>query len=62
MFYTRPDIYYVVAMVSCLQSNPGPDHSFIVKNILKYFRRIRNYMLVFSGTDLKIIGYTNSDF
>ena len=43
-------------------SNPGPDNWTAVKNILKYLRRTRNYILVFSGIDLKMIGYTDSDF
>ena len=62
MLCTRPDICYAVGMVSRFQSNPGPDHWTAVKNILKYLRRTRNYMLVFSGIDLKMIGYTDSDF
>ena len=62
MLCTRPDICYAVGMVSRFQSNPGPDHWTAVKNILKYLRRTRNYMLVFSGTDLKMLGYTDSDF
>ena len=62
MLCTRPDICYAVGMVSRFQSNPGPDHWTAVKNILKYLRRTRNYMLVFSSIDLKIIGYTDSDF
>ena len=52
MLYTRPDICYTVGMVSRFQSNPGPDHWTAVKNILKYLRTTRNYMLVFSGCDL----------
>ena len=62
MLCTRPDICYAVGMVSRFQSNPGPDHWTAVKNILKYLRRTRNYMLVFSGIDLKMTGYTDSDF
>ena len=62
MLCTRPDICYAVGMVSRFQSNPGPDHWTAVKNILKYLRRTRNYMLVFSGIDLKMIGYTDYDF
>ena len=62
MLCTRPDICYAVGMVSRFQSNPGPDHWTAVKNILKYLRRTRNYMLVFSGIDLKMIGYTDSYF
>ena len=59
---TRPDICYTVGIVTHFQSNTRPDHWIAVKNILKYLRRTRNYMLVFSGIDLKIIGYTDSDF
>ena len=33
-----------------------------MKHILKYLRRTRDYMPVYSGDDLKILGYTNSDF
>ena len=34
----------------------------MVKNILKYLRRIMDYMLVYSGEDLMPLRYTNSDF
>ena len=36
MLSTRPDICYVVGMVSRYQSNPGPKHWQAVKHILKY--------------------------
>ena len=49
---TRPDISYAVGIVSRYQSNPGLDHWIVVKHILKYLRRTRNYMLVYSGGDL----------
>ncbi|XP_075507604.1 secreted RxLR effector protein 161-like [Primulina tabacum] len=62
MMCTRPDICYAVGIVSRFQSNPGMDHWIAVKNILKYLRRTRNYMLVYSGRDLKINGYTDFDF
>ncbi len=62
MLCTRPDICYAVGVVSRFQSNPGPEHWNAVKHILKYLRRTRNNMLVFSGTDLKMTGYTDSDF
>ena len=62
MLCTRPDICYAVGVVSRFQSNPGPEHWTAVKSILKYLRRTRNYMLVFSGSDLKMTGYTDSDF
>ena len=59
---TRPDIYYVVEVVSRFQSNPGPKHWIAVKHILKYSRRTRDYILVYSGEDLKVLGYTDSNF
>ena len=62
MLCTRPDICYVVGVVSRFQSNPGLNHWIAVKHILKYLRRTRDYMLVYSGDDLKIQGYTDSDF
>jgi len=62
MLCTRPDICYAVGVVSRFQSNPGPEHWVAVKHILKYLRRTRNYMLVYSGTDLNMTGYTDSDF
>ena len=48
--------------MSRCQSNPGPDHWIAMKHILKYLRRTRDYMLVYLGENLKIHGYTDSDF
>ncbi|KAL5555280.1 hypothetical protein UlMin_037516 [Ulmus minor] len=62
MLCTRPDICYSVGIVSRYQSNPGLKHWESVKHILKYLRRTRNYMLVYSGSDLMPVGYTDSDF
>ena len=62
MLCTRPDICYAVRIVSRCQSNPGIGHWVAVKYILKYLRRTRDYMLVYSGGDLNPIRYTNSDF
>ena len=45
MLCTRPDIYYSVGMVSWYQSNLGPKHWEAIKHILKYIRRMRDYML-----------------
>ncbi|KAA0063702.1 gag/pol protein [Cucumis melo var. makuwa] len=62
MLCTRPDICYSVGMVSSYQSNPGCDHWTAVKNILKYLRRTKDYMLVYGSKDLILTGYTDSDF
>ena len=34
----------------------------MVKHILKYLRRMRDYMLVYQDESLELVGYTNSDF
>ena len=62
MLCTRPDICYVVGIVSRYQSNPRPNHWVAVKHILKYLKRTRDYMLVYSGKDLTPLGYTDSNF
>ncbi|WBP92221.1 reverse transcriptase domain-containing protein [Kitasatospora cathayae] len=62
MLCTRPDICYAVGIVSRYQSNPGYEHWVAVKNILKYLRRTREYVLVYGNEDLILKGYTDSDF
>ncbi|KAL4035990.1 hypothetical protein IC575_004704 [Cucumis melo] len=62
MLCTRPDICYAVGIVSRYQSNPGLAHWTVVKTILKYLRRTRDYMLVYGYKDLILTRYTDSDF
>ena len=62
MLCTRPDICYLVGMVSRYQSNLGLKHWQAVKYILKYLWRTRDYMLVYRSEDLIPIGYIDSDF
>ena len=47
MLCTRPDICFAVGMVSKYQSNPGQEHWTMVKHIIKYLKRTRDYMLVY---------------
>ena len=46
MLYTRPNIYFAVDMVSKYQWNQRSLNLVRVKHILKYLRRMRDYMLV----------------
>ncbi|XP_031393484.1 secreted RxLR effector protein 161-like [Punica granatum] len=62
MLCTRPDIAYAVSMTSRYQSNPGLDHWTAVKNILKYLRRTKDMVLVYGGGELRLDGFTDSDF
>ena len=49
MLCIRPDICFVVGMISKYQSEPGEEHWIAVKHILKYLRRTRDYMLVYQS-------------
>ena len=51
-----------MGVVSRFQSNLNPEHWIAVKHILKYLRKTRDYMLVYSSENLNILGYTDSDF
>ncbi|PKI68093.1 hypothetical protein CRG98_011689 [Punica granatum] len=44
------------------QSNPGLDHWTAVKNILKYLKRTKDMVLVYGGGELRLDGFTDSDF
>ena len=52
MLCTRSNIFFVVGMVSRYQSNLGPDHQIVVKHILKYLRRTRDYVLVLQSVEI----------
>ena len=41
MLCTRPDVCLAISLEGRYQSNPGVDHWTMVKNILKYLKRIR---------------------
>ncbi|GFS36335.1 hypothetical protein Acr_00g0045430 [Actinidia rufa] len=62
MLCTRLDICYVVDMVSRYQSNLGSEHWIVVKHILKYLRKTKDYVLIYGSEDLTPIGYSYSDF
>ena len=56
MLCTRPDIYFIVGMVSKYQSDPGEEHWIAIKHIFKYLRRMRDYILVYQDESLVPIG------
>ncbi|XP_070002703.1 secreted RxLR effector protein 161-like [Nicotiana sylvestris] len=62
MMCTRPDICYVVGLVSRYQSNPGRDHWKAVKRIFRYLKGTADYSLCYSGNDLYLRGYTDADW
>ena len=60
MLCIRPDICYAVGVVSLYQSEPREEHWIVVKHILKYLRKTRDYMLVYISGSLETVGYTDS--
>ena len=62
MLCTRPDVAHAVSVSSRYQSNPGEEHWTAVKNIFKYLRRTKDLFLTYGESELKIEGFTDSDF
>ena len=62
MLCTRTDIYYAMGIVSRYQSNLRPNHWVVVKHILKYLKRTKDYMIVYSDEGLMPFWYMNSNF
>ncbi|KAL0413194.1 UNVERIFIED_CONTAM: Retrovirus-related Pol polyprotein from transposon TNT 1-94 [Sesamum radiatum] len=61
MMGTRPDLCFVVGMVSSYQSNPRPDHWVAVKKILKYLKGTSDLALCYHGGSLSLVGYSDAD-
>ena len=62
MTCTRPDVAYSLGVVSRYQSDPGENHWKVVKTILKYLRNTKDQWLVYGESDLRLIGFTDSNF
>ncbi|XP_047325431.1 secreted RxLR effector protein 161-like [Impatiens glandulifera] len=60
---TRPDLAYIVGMLGRYLSNPGMDHWIVVKRVMRYLKRTKDFMLTYKKSDqLEIVGYSDSDF
>ena len=62
MLCTRLDIVLALSVTSMYQADPGLEHQKTVKYILKYLRRIKDLLLVYGDSSLKVEGYTDSSF
>ena len=63
MTCTRHDVAFALSMVSRYQWNPGKAHWTALKNILKYLRRTKDWVLTLHGSDdLRVTGYGNANF
>ena len=61
MLYTMLNIYFAVGMVSKYQLNLRSLNLVGVKHILKYLKRMKDYMLVRQNEDFMVTGCTNTD-
>ena len=60
---TRPNIAFAVGVLGRYQSNSGIDHWRVAKNVIRYLRGTKDYMLMYKRTDsLEMISYSDLDF
>ncbi|CAL8993798.1 unnamed protein product [Prunus brigantina] len=61
--HTRPDIAYVVSVVSQFMHSPNVSHRNAVDRILRYLKLAPGKGLMFSkNRDLEVVGYTDADW
>ena len=54
------DICNVVGIISQYKSNPEVEHWIVVKHILKYLKRRRDCIFVYSSGSLETFGYSHT--
>nr|GEW86848.1 retrovirus-related Pol polyprotein from transposon TNT 1-94 [Tanacetum cinerariifolium] len=60
---TRPDILFVVGLISRFMEEPTTKHLKIAKRILRYIKGTIDYGMFYStGEDFKLVGYSDSDW
>jgi len=60
---TRPDIMYVVGLISRYMTDPKEEHMQIAKRVLRYLKGTLNFGLWYRKVDkLKLTAYTDSDY
>ncbi|XP_040373003.1 secreted RxLR effector protein 161-like [Rosa chinensis] len=60
---TRPDLSFAIGILSRLQSNSSHQHWVAGKKVLRYLQRTKSHVLVYRKVEnLKLLGYTDSDF
>lgn len=62
MIATRPDITFVVGVVSWYMANLGRRHWEAVKCIMRYMKGTKEMYICFGRGDFHVLGYTYSDY
>ena len=57
----RSDMAYLLGVMSRYQSDSGENYQ-VIKTILKYLRNTKDQWLIYEESDLKLMGFTNSNF
>ena len=57
----RSDIVYSLGAMSRYQSDLGENHWKVIKIILKYLRNAKDQWLIYGESDLKLMGFTDSN-
>jgi hypothetical protein len=59
---TRPDICWTVSKLSQHLDNPGREHINALKRLLRYIQGTKSLSLLYTPSDGKLTGYTDSDW
>ena len=60
---TRPDITFVVEILSSFMNHPSEGHWVAAKRVLKYLKGTQTYDIKYSKfLDFHLVGYSDSDF
>ena len=63
MLYTRPIVYLAMSLARGYYSDPGADHSTVVKIILRYLKRTKEMFLGYGGDkEFVVKGYIDASF
>ena len=62
MVATRPDIAFVVGVVSRYMANPSKKHWDAVKGIMRYLKGTQGLCICFGKQDANVHGYVDSDY
>ncbi|CAM8928804.1 unnamed protein product [Rhodiola kirilowii] len=64
MISSRPDLSYVISLLSRFMSNPGPEHWLALKHVFAYIRSTLDVGLCYKKrlNEFKLTGYVDADF
>ena len=61
MVQTRPDICYIVSVLSRYNNNPNSKHIAAAKRVIRYLKGTLDYGITY-GTETGLVSYTDTDW